>query len=171
MLVDMGLKEGLDRLAGTLHASFVGTEGIRRNLTRGEARERDVAAALRPHIPSRFELLSGEVVNTANERSAPQDILIIDTWSGAPFLTSGGLGIYPIETVFASLQIKSSVGPREIREAVTNLASVKSLQDGLPRTVGVLTDAGLALANTGRKPFTAALGFRSIGDSLAKRIA
>ena len=57
----MTLADGMRQLNGALRAAFEGGEGFQHRLSRGEFRESEFIDALRPHIPLRFELTSGEV--------------------------------------------------------------------------------------------------------------
>jgi hypothetical protein len=105
--VDMGsddLSRAMERLSKGLRNSPETSGAIGHALTRGEVRESELIEALRPHLPMRYELAKGEVVDAAGQRSRQQDIIISDALTGTPFLASGGMGVFPVEIVFAVLR-------------------------------------------------------------------
>ena len=136
----MTLYDGMQRMSGELRALFRGSTGIEHLLSRGEFREGALAEILRPQIPLRFALSSGEVVNDSGRRSKQQDVLVTDSYVAAPFLSSGRLGVHPVESVYATLQIKSRLDAAEVADAIDNVASVKLL---LPDDLAGLKQARL----------------------------
>jgi hypothetical protein len=102
-------------------------------------REQAVVAALRPHLPGRYSLSSGLVVNAYGERSRQQDIIISDSLFESPFVTEGQLGIHPVETVHGVIEVKSRATAASIRDAVESVASVKRLFEMAPQTWGMGT--------------------------------
>src|SRR4051812_48937859 len=111
-------------LSTSLRGSLVRSESIGHALTKGEVREEDVADALRPHLPVRFTMSSGVVVNTRGEESSQQDILVTDSSISPPFLTAGRLGLHPAETVAAALEVKSTLTSETLTQSVRGGASV-----------------------------------------------
>jgi len=91
------LEDGMRKLSLDLRSAFIGSQSVGHNLSKGEFREEELRRLLRPHIPGRFELSSGEVVNATGERSAQQDLIISDSHTSSPFLTSGAFGVHPVE--------------------------------------------------------------------------
>jgi hypothetical protein len=149
------------RLAAGLRASFLGSEGIDHLLSRGEFRENELAELLRPHVPGRFGRSSGEVTNRTGESSRQQDLLITDAALASPFLSSGRLGVHPIESIYASLEIKTRVDRSGISDAVGNLASLKALQSSEPRAMTSLGSGMLGFGETAQKPFGGIVAFAS----------
>src|SRR5687768_8247860 len=79
-------------LQATLESSSVNPDSG----TKGRIRERRLMQALRPHLPTRYEMsLGGVVINIDGEQSTPQDIVITDGLVAPPFMF--GNEIHPIE--------------------------------------------------------------------------
>src|SRR5262245_1221992 len=123
------MEELSSALANAVGASSV----IQHRLLKGEFRERRVIAGLRPFIPRRYEMNSGVVANADGNFSLQQDIILSDSMVAPPFLAAGELGVYPIEAVSGVIEVKSVATTQAIRDAVANIASVKSLMSDAPR--------------------------------------
>ncbi len=154
-------------LANGLRASFENTASVRHALSKGEMREAAVERILRPHIPKRFDLSSGEVVNADGGTSMQQDVVILDTFAGTPFIAEGRSGTHPIETVTATLQVKSKITPSQMPGIVSNLASVKELLSDGPRPLTQVSSSGIVIGQTSVKPLTAVVAFEASGDAEA----
>jgi len=77
------LREGIGGLSERLRASVRQSSLVKHALTKGEFRESEVADAFRPHLPRRWELSSGVVVNPLGEQSQQQDL---SSRTGSSFL-------------------------------------------------------------------------------------
>jgi hypothetical protein len=133
------LDEAIGRLSAGLKQSMRDTGAVGHRLSVGQMREQAVIAALSRHLPGRYTLSSGLVVNAAAEQSHQQDIIISDSLFESPFLTEGQLGVHPVESVFGVVEVKSRATAASIRSAVENVASVKRLFDIAPQTWGAGT--------------------------------
>jgi hypothetical protein len=165
------LARGMHRLAAGLQDAFEASKAIHHNLSAGEAREHAVARALEPHFPSRFRLSSGIVVNSAGDESLQQDILVTDPSVGTPFVAEGNIGVHPVETVVASLQVKTTLDVASLKDAVTNVASVKRLVSDAPRGFSRLAGSTLELGEATMKPFAGIVAFQASADHAALRQA
>jgi hypothetical protein len=166
------LQNAMRALSSALQGGVLRSKIISHALTKGELREEDVAAALEPHIPGRMATANGVVVNAQGEQSAQQDLLIIDSNVSPPFATAGRLGLHPIESVLAAIEIKSGLTSVKVAVAVRNGVSLKRLLQPVRQPMIRVTRAGAVLyepAPVGTpgdvfwKPFTAILGLR--GDA------
>jgi len=93
----------------------------------GSLRERSFRKVLRKFLPAAFEIGSGEVVNRAGQRSRQQDCLIVDRLTTVPLLIEEDEGVYPIESIRGSVELKSAYTADVLDTAIKNVASVKSL--------------------------------------------
>ena len=162
---------GLQRMAAGLEAALAASRAIHHNLAVGEAREHAVARELGPHFPNRFRLASGIVVNVAGEESHQQDVLVTDPSIGTPFVAEGHIGVHPIETVAATLQIKTTISASTMAEAVENVSSVKRLLPDAPRPFSRLGAGQLAFGEAVMKPFAAIVAFENSSPQEAIRRA
>jgi hypothetical protein len=120
-------------LSGRLRASLGASGPLADSLTKGEMREEDVVAAFRPHLPGRYDLVKGVVINADGEESDPQDLILVDTSVLPTLLGSGNTRVVPVEGVVGVVQIKSRATAASVEHAVHNLASAKRLLTGKVR--------------------------------------
>lgn len=159
----MSLLDGMRRLAADLRTTLETTANVQHRLTKGEMREDDLRRALGRHIPSRFSLGSGEIVNSAGQISLQQDLIVSDSLAGSPFLAAGGAGVFPVETVFTTLQVKSSISASDIPAVVDNLASVKRLVSEEPREAS-WAGGLIRTVRQATKPMTGVIAFSGPTD-------
>lgn len=127
---------GFTRFARRLDDALEERNAFTHHGVRGEYLERAVKAVLRDLLPGRFDLLSGQVVSTTSI-SRQQDVVIVDSENVSSLLGSDDLGLVPIESVSGTLEIKTALDPRSVREAVRNVQTVKALvSDRLPVATG-----------------------------------
>ncbi|RKQ90423.1 hypothetical protein C8N24_0225 [Solirubrobacter pauli] len=110
-------------LSANLRAGVLRSDAVRHALTKGEMREEDLAAALAPHLPQRMSLSSGVVINDRGEESGQQDLLIVDSDVSPAFVTAGRLGVHPVESVLAAIEVKSTLTSALVEDAVERGAS------------------------------------------------
>lgn len=129
--------------------------------TKGEAREAAVQAAFRPHIPTRYGLSTGLVVNLAGEQSKQQDVIVSDGIENSPFIAEGGITMQPIEAVVATLEVKSVATPEEVRDGVEKAMSVAALLSDEPRSTYRPGIGAQLIHGTCLKPFAGLVALRS----------
>jgi hypothetical protein len=154
------LPAAMRKLSAGLRASFEASTIFDHQGTKGTVRENAVADALRPHLPTRFGLDSGTVVNASGEQSEQQDVLVVAPGLGSPFIAGGGIGLHPIETVMATLQVKSTLEARDIESAVENVASVKRLLEPQAPPLRIVGPSIRATGGLG-KPFGGIVAYTS----------
>jgi len=123
----MGLNELLEaaaeKMAGDLRQRLISHPG-----ELGTAREEIVRDFLRSHLPSRFDVSTGFAFDSSGKISRQLDVVIFDVSVCPRFEIPGGKFLFPCEAVAAVGQVKSSLtGRQQLRDAIENLASVKSL--------------------------------------------
>jgi hypothetical protein len=121
------LRAGIQGLSARLRASLGASSPLADSLTKGEMREEELVDAFGPYVPKRYELIKGVVVNTSGAESDPQDVILFDTSLMPTFFGSGTNRIVPVEGVAGVIQVKSRATPKDIRSAVSNVASAKRL--------------------------------------------
>jgi len=97
---------------------------------RGTFRERILSDFLRPFLAPCFGLASGEVFDRAGNGSKQVDVIVFDALFSAPLLLDQktNLGVFPCESIYACVEVKSNLTSDELQIAVDNIASVKCLQ-------------------------------------------
>lgn len=117
---------------GWLAASLARYEALAKSLVahkpeKGRVVEGVVKGALRNMLPGRFSIGTGFAV-TASGRASPQlDIVIYDGLTNAPIILEGGTGLFPIECIFAFIEVKSTLNLTEINKATQAIKIVRDL--------------------------------------------
>jgi hypothetical protein len=166
----------MQRISKDLRTSLEETGAINHALTRGEIREKEIIDALRPHIPKRFEMGTGVVVNAGGEQSKQQDVIISDALAGTPFLGKGDIGVYPVEIVFATLQVRSRISVSLIAEPPRGVASDEApALSPFPKTsrrmVRAVSLPGSCVRVPENSTFFAAYCDRRLSSGLSRRLS
>ena len=90
---------------------------LKHELTKGELKELFVSRVLRSFLPSQFDIGSGIVVNSAAEQSRQTDIVIYDNRIMPPFIKEQSLGVFPVHSVIATVEIKTKLSVAELRDS------------------------------------------------------
>ncbi len=98
----------------------------------GDNREEVVEQFLRDHLPKRFGVSSGLVIATNGAFSNQADLVVVDEQHNAPLYASSRNKLWPVEAVAALVEVKTTLGPAEIGDAVAKARRFKTL----PRQFG-----------------------------------
>ncbi|MEI7052150.1 DUF6602 domain-containing protein [Pseudomonas koreensis] len=98
-------------------------------------------------MPSKFGLGTGEIVSSHGEVSKQSDLIIFDRLNGIPLLYSDTVQVFPVESVYGVIEVKSKLSKDELFKALENIKSVKSLADD-----GVVRYVKGPIAYTGKSP-------------------
>jgi hypothetical protein len=94
---------------------------------KGEFREQIIEQFLRPFLPECYGLGSGQISASNGSSSKQVDVVIYDSiFSNVLFRTSKN-SLFPCESVFGTIEVKSHLSSEELKIAIENIASVKSL--------------------------------------------
>lgn len=115
-----------------------------RSLDRGTGREEALRGFLQSNLPKRYGVGTGFVVNSGGIQSRQIDIVIYDALTCPVFAIDKTHNAFPVEGVYAAIEVKSTLTPvsfRQAREnaialkevANTHLASLEDLPSGDPR--------------------------------------
>lgn len=104
---------------------------------KGGIREDALKHALRDLLPLKYSIGSGIVVDAYDTQSKQQDFVIYDGFGSPVFLKSESQVILPVESVYATTEIKSTINKGELEIAIGNVASIKKLQKSLFHPPGV----------------------------------
>jgi len=94
---------------------------------RGDAREDGFVEIISSMIPSNLKTAKGYAVNKHAAKSREQDLLILNGMDNSCLIKTNSIGYYPIESVLASVEIKSNLNLPELRKSLVNCASLKAL--------------------------------------------
>jgi hypothetical protein len=97
------------------------------NLSAGENRENVLQEFLIDHLPQRFGISSGLVISHDGLFSNQADLLIVDKQNNAPFYGSSRHKLWPVEAVYALIEIKTSLERDDLADAIAKGRRFKSL--------------------------------------------
>lgn len=97
-------------------------------LSAGENREDLVADFLKNHLPKRFGVSSGMVISHDGVFSNQADLVVVDEQSNAPLYAATRNKLWPVEAVYALIEVKTTLGPGDISDAVAKGRKFKTLQ-------------------------------------------
>jgi len=92
--------------------------GVVHDGEKGAFREFFMAELIRPYIPEHFGVGSGVVVDAYGRQSRQSDIIIHDHRLMPPILLTGARGIFPIDSVLAVIEVKSTLEARHYQTLV-----------------------------------------------------
>jgi len=100
------------------------------NGEKGRLNESHLKNVLYRHLPKKFGLGTGFIVSstTINNTDNPQiDIIIYDQLTNAPLYTSDAFSIFPIESVYGYIEVKTTLTKAELKHALITNAKIRSI--------------------------------------------
>ncbi len=113
----------VSRVAGAIRAARAVTP-ITHTVVKGTIREILLRDLFRPLVPSDLGIGTGQIATLDNRLSPQQDVVIYDRRILPPVLFEGTTGLFPVESVLAAVEVKTTLTAAELREAHENAAIV-----------------------------------------------
>ncbi len=118
----------LEDIAKKLKIDFDGvTRQIEHNGVKGSAREDLLKDYLRDLLPNKYSISSGIIIDFNQNQSKQQDFIIHDAFNCPSFFKTDSNTILPIESVYATIEIKSTLNYDTLKQSVENIESVRKL--------------------------------------------
>lgn len=95
--------------------------------TAGENREGIVVDFLREYLPKAFGVDSGLILSKSGEVSSQADIVVVDQSCNAPLYPSNAKRLWLVESVYALVEVKTTLSPNDIMDAVQKCRRFKTL--------------------------------------------
>lgn len=95
--------------------------------SRGAAREYVLKELLRRHLPQKLAVGGGVVISSDGKISKQMDIVIYDALSTPIIYMADDLQIFPVECVYAVIEVKSMLNSSELRKSIENIRSIKNM--------------------------------------------
>ena len=121
-------KEIFAKAAKRLRQEFAELSTVPHNALKGSEAEELVRRFLREHIPKRFDVASGFVMDPEDTVSRQTDVLVYDAFNCPVYRASENAGIFPSDNVAAVVEVKIRLTRERLREAFQNIAETKSLK-------------------------------------------
>ena len=137
---------------------------------RSEYRERIIQEFLRPYLPECYGLGRGEVFSANGESSRQIDIVIYDAIFSSVLMKNETNQLFPCESVFGSIEVKTELKRETLEQGVQNIASLKILDrepsnmlDILPFRRFDVDDKTLTYGKAKRNPYLGVIfGYKGV---------
>jgi hypothetical protein len=94
----------------------------------GIANENLLINLLVKFLPKRYSIGSGVIIDREGNRSNQIDIVVCDSYYHPELFSYGSAVLYPVDVVYMTIEVKTTVNKDTIEEAIKNVASVKRLR-------------------------------------------
>ena len=94
---------------------------------RGRITEEILRGVLAKTLPKRFSIGTGVIFNASEEMSLQTDIVIYDNFLNSPLLSEFGSCMFPVETVYATIEVKSVLTKQELRDSMDAIMRLRAL--------------------------------------------
>lgn len=108
-----------------LRAEFEVSATARSTVSKGKAREIFVSRFLENHLPSRFKMGRGEIIDSEGNRSGEQDIVVYE--GRFPRLHVGDSDVFLVEDVSLVVEVKSLLNRLEFHRWMDQVVALKKL--------------------------------------------
>ncbi len=78
-------------------------------------------------LPEKYTLGSGFVIDSRGGQSRQTDIILYDRLFNPELFRYEGVNFYPVEVVYAVIEVKTTLRSGEIKDAIEKIPSIKSL--------------------------------------------
>lgn len=119
----------IETMAKKMKADFEGaTDKIDHMGLRGSAREEVLKDVICQLIPEKFRIGDGVIVDIDGTQSKQQDLFVYDAFNSPVFLKTEKSLVVPVESVYSTIEIKSTLTKETLRQSIANIRSVKMLK-------------------------------------------
>jgi hypothetical protein len=122
------LIQALRNLSSKLNSEFEDSKLFEHSGEKGEFREHIISELLRPFLPDCYGLGSGQIFDNTDKSSNQIDIVIYDSVYSNVLFKNKSSSLFPCESVYGEIEIKSNLTSEELNTSIDNIASMKSLQ-------------------------------------------
>jgi hypothetical protein len=118
--------------AAKLRQDFLELRVVPHRGVKGDEANRLVKAFLDAHLPKRFSVGSGFIIDRRDNVSKQTDVIIYDALNCPVYRASDEAGIFPADNVAAVVEVKSKLDGEKLRDAAENIAAAKGLAKTTP---------------------------------------
>lgn len=120
-------EEIFKKAAEKMRSDFEELRLVPHNATKGAEAEQVFRKFLNTHIPQRFSVGSGFIVDPKGEVSNQTDVVVYDAFNCPVYRASDSASIFPSTNVAAVVEVKSSLDKHALKDAWKKIAAIKSL--------------------------------------------
>ena len=92
---------------------------------KGRIVEGVVRGVLRAVLPERYSIGSGFVITSDGQSSSQIDLVIFDALYNSPITMGEGVGLFPIECVYATVEVKSVLTSAEVAKIARSIGNIR----------------------------------------------
>ncbi|MCK5659421.1 MAG: hypothetical protein KAH96_06070 [Alphaproteobacteria bacterium] len=96
---------------------------------KGRSNEQYLMSYLKDYLPSKMGVGTGfiETIKGKERQSSQQDIIIFDRLHNAPLFVNPTLGIYPIEMVLSTIEVKTTLDKKNLKDALVKNQTLRNI--------------------------------------------
>ena len=118
----------LQEMAKSLKSEYDSlTSRIEHTGIKGTIREDKLKEYLKKLLPQKYNITSGCIVDANEKQSKQQDFIIYDNFNSPSFIASEKEQVVPIESVYATVEVKSTLTIDELKKSLKILPMLKKL--------------------------------------------
>jgi hypothetical protein len=121
-------QEIFKQAARKLRQDFAELSSVPHSGLKGGEAERLIRDFLRAHLPRRFGVGSGFILDAKDNVSPQTDVIIYDAFNCPVYRASEEAGIYPCQNVVGVIEVKSVLDKQKLLDACKKIQAVKQLQ-------------------------------------------
>ncbi|MEX0966102.1 MAG: DUF6602 domain-containing protein [Bacteroidia bacterium] len=114
------IKDYSTALIKGFYERVISTKELRHKLNKGEIRELFLNELLSNFITEQFGIGTGIIVDSYGNQSHQIDVILYDNRILPPMIKNSNLGVYPLESVLAVIEVKSSISRQIILDTEKN---------------------------------------------------
>ncbi|MCL2913845.1 hypothetical protein L2725_08570 [Shewanella corallii] len=155
----MDLHKVFESISIQLIAEFTKSTQVKHHGGKGDIREDAFRDFLAEYLPRKYGTGRGEVISSQNDVSGELDIVIFDNDHCPLFIKSSSHSVYPAESVYGAISMKSNLDSTELQDAYENIVKFKRM---LPKTGFTHNpNSGMSLGMGPAVPVTAVIAYGS----------
>jgi hypothetical protein len=93
----------------------------------GRITEEIIKGVLERLLPKRFSIGTGFIINSKGDVSAQTDIVIYDEFYNRPLLSEYGVRVFPVECVYATIEVKSILDSDTLQKSVADIMRLRKI--------------------------------------------
>lgn len=137
-MTEVSRKDIFQRAARKIRQDFDELYSIPHNAVRGGEAEKIVRKFLENHLPRRFAVGSGFIIDPEDAISRQTDVIVYDAFNCPTYRAGEDSAIFPSDNVAAVIEVKSRLTNSELRKAWENIHKTKSLKKRFTNAPGPL---------------------------------
>jgi len=155
---DMDIRKIFRTISIQMSKEFEASSEVTHLGNRGAIRESRLKEFLeKGKLPKKYGIGAGEIISRFQTVSKQIDLIIYNQFDGVSLNFSDTVQVYPIECVYGTIEVKSSLSKHELIESLENIKSVKKLIPDVTTRISPSRDP---------RPFGIIFAYQLAGNSL-----